>query len=852
MSNIKFIKSILENNDIRIIIILLLLSCIFFWKVLLNPGKIVFSEYFSDLISHKSPFEFFVHNNWQQYGRIPLWNPYIYSGHPFVGNPLPAMFFPLEWLYLVFQPDMIFGYVFLLYVFLSGLFTYGFMRVLNVGKWGSLLSAITFMFSGPMVIRTYSGNLDNLGIYALLPLTMLLLELAFKRKDKFYSALAGVSMGLQLMVGNTQVSIYAFFVMVTYFFLRSIFIIFGTGTAMKNFNIRKNVEESFWILPLLVIFLIIPFLVAAVQILPTFEFATQTLRSEGMSYEISTGYSFTPKQAITLFMPEFFGTFLDYSYWGDRNFWELVVYVGLVPLILSIVALISLFDRGSQKEYKIIFILLATFSFLFAIGKYFPLYEFFYKFVPTFNMFRKPSAMLFVASFSLSVLSGLGLNSITGAITGDTDDRKMSDRVTNNRTKKRLNLLVYVLSIALALSLAILAFTYLERDKILSFGKELLIEKYQEFTTSVHPLKYGIDFYMQKISTSYGHITSSIVIFSGILASTIMTLVLMLKRKISIKHFKIAIIVISLIDLWIFGMKYIDVKDPSEIFVERVPSSLFDRSEQFRVMDASSNLPQFVAMKYNIEIVRGYDPVQIKTYQDFINTLFGERPNSLLDVEPYTFSFNSSSPYIDRLSLLNVRYILADDTIESKDFVLKYNLTTPAYDQYTKMNMTKQVYVYENTNFLPRAYVVPNAKVIKNTSLMLEEIKNESFDPRSVVVLEEDIDAPKTNPGSFKKAEITYYSPDELHIEVNTTADGFLVLSQNWYPGWYAYDNGVEKKIYRADYTLTAVQLSPGEHEIRFEYDPASFRIGLAMTSITLVVLAGLLVYLIVRWFTQY
>ena len=55
---------------------------------------------------------------------------------------------------------------------------------------------------------------------------------------------------------------------------------------------------------------------------------------------------------------------------------------------------------------------------------------------------------------------------------------------------------------------------------------------------------------------------------------------------------------------------------------------------------------------------------------------------------------------------------------------------------------------------------------------------------------------------------------------------GFLILSENWYPGWNAYDNGHKTRIFRADYTLRAVHLEKGQHEVIFKYEFQSYKIG--------------------------
>ena len=81
---------------------------------------------------------------------------------------------------------------------------------------------------------------------------------------------------------------------------------------------------------------------------------------------------------------------------------------------------------------------------------------------------------------------------------------------------------------------------------------------------------------------------------------------------------------------------------------------------------------------------------------------------------------------------------------------------------------------------------------------------------------------------------ILKYEPSYVEIEAHIDAPGFLVLSDTYYPGWKAHVDGKLSRIYRADYTLRAVYLEPGKHIVKFIYDPFSFKIGAAITLVTL------------------
>jgi uncharacterized membrane protein YfhO len=82
------------------------------------------------------------------------------------------------------------------------------------------------------------------------------------------------------------------------------------------------------------------------------------------------------------------------------------------------------------------------------------------------------------------------------------------------------------------------------------------------------------------------------------------------------------------------------------------------------------------------------------------------------------------------------------------------------------------------------------------------------------------------------------FQPNEVVIETEARAPGFLVLTDSFYPGWKAFVDEGEQPIHRANYLFRAVRVPAGRHTVHFRYEPTSFRAGAA---ISLTALAGLL-----------
>ena len=79
-------------------------------------------------------------------------------------------------------------------------------------------------------------------------------------------------------------------------------------------------------------------------------------------------------------------------------------------------------------------------------------------------------------------------------------------------------------------------------------------------------------------------------------------------------------------------------------------------------------------------------------------------------------------------------------------------------------------------------------------------------------------------------------------MQSTSESDGFVVLSEIYFPGWRASIDGAAATIYRTDYALRGVRVGAGSHVIRFSYRPLSFRLGvLGLVAGLILPFAGLL-----------
>lgn len=154
--------------------------------------------------------------------------------------------------------------------------------------------------------------------------------------------------------------------------------------------------------------------------------------------------------------------------------------------------------------------------------------------------------------------------------------------------------------------------------------------------------------------------------------------------------------------------------------------------------------------------------------------------------------------------------------------------------------------LFKNNQAIPRTLFIPEAEVISDEEAVFRKVIELEFLPTKTVILEKQ---PKKIPPQFNgaldkfreenPAEITSYNSQEVIIKADTKVHGFLVLSDLNYPGWKAQVDGKEQEILQANYLVRALELEPGNHTIRFFFDPLSFKIGSIISLSSLAVLAS-------------
>ncbi|OGS37381.1 MAG: hypothetical protein A2293_07860 [Elusimicrobia bacterium RIFOXYB2_FULL_49_7] len=125
----------------------------------------------------------------------------------------------------------------------------------------------------------------------------------------------------------------------------------------------------------------------------------------------------------------------------------------------------------------------------------------------------------------------------------------------------------------------------------------------------------------------------------------------------------------------------------------------------------------------------------------------------------------------------------------------------------------------------------------------IQFINSPSFDPLRQAIIESKpslVFDSSLLPEQLGTVRIRTYSANEITLFVQAAANALLFASEVWYPAWHAEVDGKKVPILRTNYLFRGVELTKGEHQVRFYYHSDAMRKGMWVTLISLLLVAGL------------
>ena len=478
-------------------------------------------------------------------------------------------------------------------------------------------------------------------------------------------------------------------------------------------------------------------------------------------------------------------------YWGPQPFTAGPMYMGAITVFLFILGLFCY--KGKEKWWLVAGTVLAV---LMAVGNHFMAFtKLCFNILPLYNKFRTVSMALVVLQVTLPMLGFLAL------------DRIVKDGVAPKDFLKKSGI-AFALTGGLSLLFFLIPTLAGDFTSASDAGQQdVLVEAFQQDRIALLRQDALVSFLL-------------IAVAWGLLLWAVLPKDAPRYRKLIAG---VAICALVAVNLFSTGKRYLNAdhfttpKDFNKPFAERPVDQMIkaDPDPSYRVLDLSVNVFNSSVPSYHHKSVGGYSPAKLQRYQDLIehyltgeiNAIYGsmQEAETIDDVE-------AGLPATPVLNALNTRYIVIGG-----DYA-------PAY----------------NAGALGNAWFVD--EVVPAASPDEEIAFLGSVDLRHQAVIGRDMPAVKAAPAdSTDTIVLTSYAPNELRYHYQAAGDRLAVFSEIYYPdGWKAQVDGAPAEVLRADWTLRAMALPAGGHDIVMRFEPDSYRIGAGISrasSITLILL---------------
>ncbi len=866
--------------------IALLLVPLFFWKLA-----------FTNLILARGDTLLYFYPYWTYRaqalldGRLPLWQPILFMGAPFLANSQAGVLYPFNWPLALFDaPTAVkLSTVFHLMVAAGGAYIFG-RRALRQSQLGGLLSAALFALGGYVTAQV--EHVNQLQGLAWLPWLLLAANALVPPRPRNASLslaiLTGLVIALQILAGHTQTAFICLAGAMVYAFILSLQ---RQRPVNATIVFRALVARP---IILLVAGAMLAVLLTAAQILPTLELSGQSLRGGGLPLREALSFSLDPRLLGRAMLPGY----------SRALFSEFTAYLGIVGLALAMAGL-------RRAPARMALAILAAVGLFFALGGYNPLYALLAA-VPPFNLFRVPSRWLILFAFAAAQLAGSGLDDLAAV----SIRRKIA---------MLLAPLLLIVIVPLANNLIVAGETgplgAPATSDLLGWLAAVLLLGILSWLPGQHAWRASavaalaiVELAVAGWVLPYNHITAPDAYTSIRPAMTQLLAAQALPNAPSDRFLSMSALRFDPGDL----AELRGALDP-----QLPPDAVYDFIVATKHQEVQSpNLP----LIWGLPSVDGYDGgiLPLRQYAAFTQLFTGA-----VSSDGRLRENLAAAPDPRLLSLVNARYVIADKVgdawVDGVFYDLQFTLTLAAGEsaqiarvprfQATALGLVTDAYsgrlafifddgaqaeyritgnrmrldapavpvtitltgplvlhglslvdersgafqsltlgpyrlahsgdvkVYENLAVLPRAFVASRAVVLSDAEAQAA-LARPDFDPATTVILEQaaGIATDLAPLAASRPATITYYAPE--HVSVMADGPGYLVLTDTYYPGWRATVDGSPAAILRADLMFRAVELTPGAHTIEFHYDPISVRIGFWISGIAILVLGIGLIFL--------
>ena len=338
-------------------------------------------------------FRHFAAEYWKTHHSVPLWNPYIFGGMPFVGGMHGDIFYPTAWLRWILPTGTAMNLGFALHLVIAGVAMYALLREFRTGWAAAVTGGVAYQLTGLVASLVSPGHDGKLFVSALAPLLFLALLRGVRHRKLAGFGATALLIGLALH-GHPQMTYYLLIAAAIW----AVYLVFWDEAGPRG-------GERWRIIGLGVFAVALGMAIYAVQAMPFAAYIPFSPRAEGgpsSGWEYATGFAFPPSEVFSTFYPEINGILDNYT--GGNGLKHHTEYLGVVVVLL---ALCGLGGRERRRE-RLVLGGIGLLFLLVAFGGHTPFYRLWYEIMPRMKQVRAAGMAFYLVALPICVFAGFG------------------------------------------------------------------------------------------------------------------------------------------------------------------------------------------------------------------------------------------------------------------------------------------------------------------------------------------------------------------------------------------------------------------------------------------------------------
>ncbi len=329
----------------------------------------------------------------KQHHAIPLWNPYIFGGMPYVAGMHGDIFYPTAWLRWLLPMATATNLTFAGHIVLAGATMYALLRGLRLSWGAAVIGGVAYQLSGIVASMVNPGHDGKLFVSAVAPLLFLGLLKGIRERQMAGYGCAALAVGLALH-GHPQPGYYLLVAAA----LWGLFLVFWDPEGPQGTARYRALGWS-------ALTVALGIGLYAIQLLPLLAYVPDSPRGAGGpsgGWEYATGFAFPPAELFTTFFPQLNG--MDQAYTGTNGFKLHTEHLGVVVLLLALCGL----GGQSHRRERLVIGGIGLLFLLVAFGGHTPFYRLWYELMPTQKNVRAVGQAFYLVALAVCVFAGFG------------------------------------------------------------------------------------------------------------------------------------------------------------------------------------------------------------------------------------------------------------------------------------------------------------------------------------------------------------------------------------------------------------------------------------------------------------